>query len=257
MPPPAGPLMSRVVWGVNPVLELLRSQPERVEEIWLAASGLKGKRRRILDLARNLEVPVKVVREFHPPKVPSGAPTQGVVAYLREFDYLSWPEFEEKLSSVPDPVVLLLDELTDPQNVGSLIRSAEVLGARGVVIPKHRAAGITPTVIKASAGAVFHLPIVRVVNLRQALRRLKELGFTLYGLDAAGTREIMETDLTGPVGLIVGSEGRGLRESVRRECDLLVRIPVQGRIESLNAAVAGAIALYETLRQRLCTASTV
>ncbi|MBX6423838.1 23S rRNA (guanosine(2251)-2'-O)-methyltransferase RlmB [Thermosulfurimonas sp. F29] len=243
--------MSRVVWGLNPVLELLKSQPDKVEEIWLAAAGLRGRRFRVLELARSLEIPVRVVRDFHPPKVPAEARTQGVVAYLREFAYASLDELEERLTRSPAPLVVFLDELTDPQNVGSLIRSAEVFGAHGVVIPKHRAAGVTPTVIKASAGAVFHLPVVRVVNLRQAIRRLREAGLAVYGLSADAEREIPEVDLTGPVGLVVGSEGRGLREGVRRECDELIRIPMRGKIGSLNAAVAGAVALYEVLRQRV------
>jgi len=242
--------MAEVVWGINPVLELLRSQPERVEEVWLAAEGLRGRRARVLELARKLEIPVKVVKHFAPPKVPREAPTQGVVAYIREFDYLDLESFLEALSSEREPVVLLLDELTDPQNVGSLIRSAEALGARGVILPRHRACGVTPTVVKASAGAVFHLPVVRVTNLRRAMERLREAGFRVWGLEARAEKALFEAELSGPLALVVGSEGRGLREGVRRACDGLLSIPLPGRVESLNAAVAGAIALYEVFRQR-------
>lgn len=243
--------MSELIWGVNPVLEALRTRPRKIEEIWLWRRGLKGRRYRILELARAFDIPVKVVRSFHPPKVPPEAKTQGVVAYLRAFDYTSFEEFEGQLQGLrTPPLVVLLDELTDPQNVGSLIRSAEALGASGLILPKHRSAGVTPAVVKASAGAVFHLPIVRVVNLRQTIRRLKEKGLLALGLSPEGTNLIFELDLTGPLALVVGSEGRGLREGVKRECDRLVRIPMKGEVDSLNAAVAGAIALYEVLRQR-------
>jgi len=243
--------MSEVIWGINPVLEALKSQPEKIEEIWLSGKELKGRRYRILELARALEIPVKVVRSFHPPKVPPEARTQGVVAYLRGFDYTSLEEFESQLEGLQSPpLVVLLDELTDPQNVGSLIRTAEALGATGLFLPKHRSAGVTPAVIKASAGAVFHLPIVRVVNLRQAIRKLKERGLFVFGLSPGRQSLLFELDLTGPVALVIGSEGQGLREGVKKECDFLVRIPMSGHIESLNAAVAGAIAIYEVLRQR-------
>ncbi len=249
--------MARVIWGLNPVWEALKSRPQDVEVVWIAGKELKGRRYRILELAKALDIPVKVVRDFHPPKVPPEAKTQGVVAYLREFDYTPWEDWEEKLLKLPEPpLVVLLDELTDPQNVGSLIRSAEALGAHGIVLPKHRAAGITPTVVKASAGAVFHIPIMRVTNLRWAIERLKEKGFFIYGLEARGTKDISEVDFTGPVGLVVGSEGKGLRESIRKACDFLVRIPMKGHMDSLNAAVAGAIALYEVGRQRRCIPST-
>ncbi|QJA06630.1 23S rRNA (guanosine(2251)-2'-O)-methyltransferase RlmB [Thermosulfurimonas marina] len=242
--------MAEVVWGINPVLELLRSQPDRVEEIWIAAEGLRGRRARVLELARKLEIPVRVVKRFAPPKVPREASTQGVVAYIREFEYLDLESLLERLSSEKEPVVLFLDELTDPQNVGSLIRSAEALGAKGVVLPRHRACGVTPTVVKASAGAVFHLPVARVTNLRRAILRLREAGFRVLGLEARAERPLFEADLSGPLGLVVGSEGRGLRAGVREACDGLLSIPLSGRVESLNAAVAGALALYEVFRQR-------
>ncbi|RUM88290.1 MAG: 23S rRNA (guanosine(2251)-2'-O)-methyltransferase RlmB [Thermodesulfatator sp.] len=242
--------MAELVWGINPVLELLRSRPEKIEEIWIAAQGLRGRRARVLEMARKLEVPVRVVRRFTPPKVPREAQTQGVVAYIREFSYLDLESLLERLGSEKDPVVLLLDELTDPQNVGSLLRSAEALGAQGVVLLRHRACGVTPTVIKASAGAVFHLAVARVTNLRQAISRLQEEGFRILGLAAEAPRALFEADLSGPVGLVVGSEGQGLRRGVRQACDELLAIPLAGRVESLNAAVAGAIALYEVFRQR-------
>ncbi len=242
--------MPEVVWGLNPVLEALKNQPHQIESIWLAKKTLKGRRFQVLEKARKYGIPVKILAEFHPPKVPPEARTQGVVAYLKSFDYWSWSEFEEGLKPEEAPLLLFLDQLTDPQNVGALIRSAAALGAQGVVLPKHRSAPLTPAALKASAGAAFLLPIVRVVNLKRPLERLKDLGFKVFGLDLEGETPLFETSFKGPTALVVGSEGRGLRESVKRLCDQRVYIPMAGGVESLNAAVAGAIALYEALRQR-------
>ncbi len=243
--------VSEVIWGVNSVLEALKSKSEDVEEVWISKKGLSGRRLRILELANKLGIPVKVVREFRPPKIPPDAKTQGVVAYIREFPYADWVEFEERVVRAErDALVVFLDSLTDPQNVGSIIRSAEAMGATGIVLPKHRASGVTPAAVKVSCGAAFHLPIVRVTNLRHAIKRLKEVGLFVYGLDHRAESLIFEADLRGPVGIVVGSEGEGLREGVKKECDALLKIPMKGKVESLNAAVSAAIAIYEVVRQK-------
>jgi len=153
------------------------------------------------------------------------------------------------------PLLLVLDGVQDPQNLGALVRSAHVLGADGVLIPRHRAAPVTPAVVKASAGATEHTPIAQVTNVARTLEELKERGIWIVGASALGGRLPSEIDLTVPVALVLGSEGKGVRPLVLRACDLLVRIPMAGRVASLNVSVAGAILLYETVRQRTAAAT--
>jgi 23S rRNA (guanosine2251-2'-O)-methyltransferase len=152
------------------------------------------------------------------------------------------------------PLVVLLDGVEDPHNLGAVVRSAHALGAHGVVLPRDRAAGVTPAAAKASAGAVEHVAIVRVTNLVRALEELKEAGLWAVGAVPEGERDIASVDLRGPTALVLGGEGQGIRPLVQRTCDHLVRIPMLGRVGSLNASAAAAIALYEAVRQRAETA---
>ena len=146
--------------------------------------------------------------------------------------------------------MVVCDEITDSHNLGAIIRSAECAGAHGVVIPKRRSAGLTAVVNKASAGAAEHLPVARVSNLRNALDELKASGVWVYGTAADGDHALWQTDMTGPVALVIGSEGSGMSRLIRESCDFIVSLPMHGRISSLNASVAGAIVMYEVLRQR-------
>jgi 23S rRNA (guanosine2251-2'-O)-methyltransferase len=155
----------------------------------------------------------------------------------------------EDLLAAPDTLVVVLDGVTDPHNVGAVLRVAEGAGASGVVIPKDRAAGVTAAAVKASAGASEHVPIARVTNLRRAIDRMKEAGLWVYAAEVGGT-PYTELDLTGPVGLVLGSEGRGMRRLVREGCDGAVSIPMLGAVGSLNVSVAAAVLLYEARRQR-------
>jgi 23S rRNA (guanosine2251-2'-O)-methyltransferase len=148
------------------------------------------------------------------------------------------------------PLLVVLDGIEDPQNLGAIIRSAHALGAHGVVIPKDRAAGVTPAAAKASAGAVEHCPVARVTNLAQAMEALKEAGVWTIATDASGTEELSAVDLTVPTALVIGAEGSGVRPLVRRSCDRTVRIAMKGKVGSLNASASAAIALHEALRQR-------
>jgi len=176
---------------------------------------------------------------------------QGVVAVVADYRYRELGELLEgaRAAGAP-PLVVVLDGIEDPQNLGAIIRSAHALGAHGVVIPKDRAAGITPAAAKASAGAVEHCPVARVTNLAQALERLKEAGVWTVATDASADEPISAVDLTVPTALVIGSEGAGVRPLVRRTCDRVARIPMQGKVGSLNASASAAIALYEVLRQR-------
>lgn len=243
--------MSEVIWGINPVLEALKARPEEIEEILIARARLQGKVHQVIDLARKQGVPFKVQARFTPPKLPKGTPTQGVVAYLKGYRYAELSDLARRWEEAGEsPLVVAADELTDPQNLGSLIRSSEVAGAHGLVLPKRRSAGVTGVVAKASAGALWHLPVAQVNNLVQALRWFKERGLWVVGLAGEAPKTIYEIDLTMPLVLVVGSEGKGLRNLVRETCDILAAIPMRGQVESLNAAVAGAVALFEVLRQR-------
>ncbi len=243
--------MSKPIWGINPVLEAIKSSPEKIEEIIILKANLRGKIHRIIEQAKKYGIPTKIKSNFQPPKVPKEAVTQGVVAYLLEYPYVDLLELKKKWEDTCEkPLVVIADGITDPQNLGSLIRSSEAAGAHGLIIPKRRSATITGAVVKASAGALLHLPVVKVSNLVQAISWLKEQGLWIIGLASEAKTSIYEIDLTMPIALVVGSEEKGLRELVRKNCDYLASIPMRGKIDSLNAAVAGAIALFETIRQR-------
>ncbi|QER41613.1 23S rRNA (guanosine(2251)-2'-O)-methyltransferase RlmB [Thermodesulfobacterium sp. TA1] len=242
--------MNFLIYGINPVLEALKSNPKSIEKIWLEKKSLSGKKHQILEKAKKLGIPVKV-SENPPPKVPPHISTQGVVAYLLTFGYADLEDIVanwEKRKEVP--LVVLLDEVEDPHNVGAIIRSADAAGAHGVVIPKVRGCEVTETVVKVSSGAVFNLPITKVTNLKHAIKFFKEKGLWVLGLTHKADQSIYRLDLKIPLVLIVGNEGRGIRPGILEQCDFLAKIPMKGKVESLNVSVATAIALFETLRQR-------
>ncbi|PMP63406.1 MAG: 23S rRNA (guanosine(2251)-2'-O)-methyltransferase RlmB [Caldimicrobium thiodismutans] len=250
--------MSKVIWGVNPLLEALEQAPDLIEEIILEKKTLSGKKYRILEKAKALGIPVKFWERdaFSPPKVPPKANTQGVVAYLREFNYAELKEIEANwLSKGEIALVLALDEVQDPQNVGSLLRLSDAFGVHGVIIPKHRACQVTGTVVKVSAGSAFNVPIARVKNLKEALEFFQKRGLWILGLTHRAEKNIFELDLTLPLLIIAGNEEKGIRPSILERCDFLAKIPMVGRVESLNVSQATGIALYEVLRQRILNKS--
>jgi 23S rRNA (guanosine2251-2'-O)-methyltransferase len=163
-------------------------------------------------------------------------------------------ELEDILKAAADrnepPFVLLLDEIEDPQNLGALIRTAECAGIHGVIIPKHHSAEVNTTVAKASAGASEHLPVAKIVNVANTIEELKEKGVWVVGTDSSAAKLYTEIDYSGPLAIVVGNEGRGIRHLVKEKCDFLVKIPLYGQIESLNASVAGALVMYEAVRKR-------
>lgn len=240
---------SRELWisGVNPVREALRSSVVVSTELVAARSGFRV--REILDLAAARKVPVRQEDRDAITALVGHGHHQGVALQVSEFPYADLDDLLSKPLAQIDPVVVL-DCIQDPQNLGALIRSACFLGAKALVIPADRSARMTDTVVKVSVGAASILPIVRVTNLTRALERLKEAGLWIVGLDVTGAGLLHETELTLPVALVVGNEEKGLRPLVRKTCDFAVRIPAGGEIESLNAATAGALALYEVQRQR-------
>ncbi|MFN3504873.1 MAG: 23S rRNA (guanosine(2251)-2'-O)-methyltransferase RlmB [Caldimicrobium sp.] len=246
--------MNKVIWGINPLLEILKTQPHLIEEIIFEKKTLSGKKYQILEKAKKLNIPVKVYTKepFCPPKVPKEANTQGVVAYLKEFNYASLEEIEKIwLEKQEIPLVVALDEVMDPQNVGSILRVSDAMGVHGVILQKHRACEITATVIKVSSGSAFHLPIAQVKNLKEAIDFFSKKGLWILGLSHNADKPIFEIDLKVPLLVIAGNEAKGIRPSLLEKCDFLAKIPMLGKIESLNVAQATAIALYEILRQRL------
>ncbi|AIH03502.1 MAG: RNA methyltransferase, TrmH family, group 3 [Thermodesulfobacterium sp. 37_54] len=242
--------MTSFIYGINPVLEALKNNPQSIEKIWFDKNRLSGKKYQILEKAKKLGIPVKISEKL-PPKIPAHLNTQGVVAYLLTFNYADLEDIVanwEKRSEVP--LVVMLDEVEDPHNVGAIIRSADASGVHGVVIPKVRACEVTETVAKVSAGAVFNLPIAKVTNLKHALQFFKEKGLWVLGLTHKAEKSIYQLDLKIPLVLIVGNEGKGIRPGILEQCDFLAKIPMKGKVESLNVSVAAAIALFETQRQR-------
>jgi 23S rRNA (guanosine2251-2'-O)-methyltransferase len=244
--------MVEFLYGRRPVYEALRAGRRRVYKLMLA-QGLQGKGGgvgQIVSMAQTTAVPLANIPRRELDRVVSNH--QGIIAEASPYPYA---DLGDLLSFAADrnepPLFLLLDLLQDPQNFGSLLRTAEAVGVHGVVIPQRRAVGVTPAVVSASAGAVEHLRVARVTNLARTLDELKGHDLWVAGLEAAEEAELYDqTDLRGPLALVVGSEGSGLRRLVREKCDFLVRLPMIGRVASLNAAVAGSVALYEVERQR-------
>ncbi len=240
------------VEGRQAVRELLLAGRRRVKEVWLAedvaAEGVVGD---IVDLAGELRVPLKrVPRRRLEERARSEAP-QGVLASAAPL-----PEEDlDRLCRTGDgepPFLVFLDGVTDPQNLGALLRTAECAGATGAVLPRHRSASVTPTVAKAAAGAVEHLPLAVVPGIPGALARARELGVWLIGLDAGGDTSAFDLSLaTEPVGIVLGAEGRGLSRLTRARCDVVASIPLRGALGSLNVAAAGALACFEVTRRRL------
>ena len=244
--------MSRFLYGVNPVLEALKVHPNEVVRV-LLERGKEGRRSqgadRVAHAAAQAGVRVEDVRQGDLTHRSRSGVHQGVGAELADFRYA---ELDDLLAGFRGPALLLvLDGVTDPQNLGALVRSAYALGAHGVVLPKDRAAGVTPAAFKAAAGALEHCPVARVTNLSRALERMKEQGIWTVALAAEADQELSALDLTVPTALVLGSEGAGVRPLVRKTCDHLARIPMAGQVGSLNVAAAGAVALYEIARQRL------
>jgi len=239
----------QVIYGINPVSEILRSEGGDVRKIILA-EGRKGEDvKKILGLASARGIAVEVRGREALDRQAGTAAHQGVLCLCGEFAYAGLEEIvANRHPAFPASLVLLLDGVEDPQNLGSLIRTAHCFGANGVVIPRDRAAGITPAVIKASAGAAGHIPVARVVNLTQAIEFMKENGFWIYGTDAGADKDLGSVRFEGNVGLVMGSEGKGMRPLVRKHCDVLLSIPLFGQVDSLNVSVAAGVLLHEIRR---------
>ncbi len=241
---------ANIIAGRNPVMEALRAETMIDKVVVLA--GIKGTIiEKIKEMARQRRVPYVEVGKQKFRELVSDTTTQGVVAIVGTKEYV---EVEDILAIAAgrgeQATVLVLDEIEDPQNLGALIRTAECAGFHGVIIPKHHAASVTQTVAKTSAGASEHMPVAKVVNIANTLDELKQKGLWIVGTDTGADRDFTEIKYDMPVAIVVGNEGKGIRQLVREKCDFLVGIPLYGKVESLNASVAGALLMYEVVRQR-------
>ena len=247
---------SQVIWGIHSVLEALKAYPDCVKEIFIEKHKKGLRLDDLLEMAQQNSIsvtPSKLATEGTQKRY-SGTldqeNSQGVSARI-VLSTLSLEELFGKLKNISTPPLLLaLDSIQDPHNLGAIIRSAVAAGVNGLILPKDRSASITGTVIKVSAGAVFHLNICRVTNLVSSFKELKKEGIWIFGTAKDSSQAVYETDLTVPACLVIGSEGKGLRPLVAEHCDMYISIPMQGSLDSLNASVAAGIILFETVRQR-------
>lgn len=242
--------MARVVYGAHPVREALRSG--KVQALFVAEGESGPAVKELLEAARAANVQAIPRQRDELQLLAKGGVHQGAVAVVGEYNYAQLHELipvADKAGAVP--LVLVLDSVQDPQNLGALVRTAHVVGAHGVVIPKDRAVGVTPTVVKASAGATEHVKIATVTNVARALEELKAGGLWTAGAVAAGdSKAPWDIDFRVPIALVLGAEGKGIRPLVLRSCDFKVQIPMAGQVASLNVGAAGAMLLYEIVRQR-------
>ncbi len=245
---------AEVLYGRRPIIESLRAGRRRHTRL-LLAEGMK--KLELLDeiqaLAKSLDLPVRLVGRQALDEQLGDVNHQGVALETSAYPYAEIEDITARtLLRQEPPFILILDHLQDPQNLGSILRTAEAAGVHGVIIPERRAAEVTPSVVRASAGASEFLPVVRVVNLVNTMNLFKEEGLWMTGLDAGPSSVLYtEADLKGPIGLVIGSEGEGLGRLVGETCDFHIRLPMLGKIDSLNAGVAAAVALYEVRRRRL------
>jgi 23S rRNA (guanosine2251-2'-O)-methyltransferase len=244
-----------LICGINPVLEALQAEARHFDRL-LIVKGLRSKRlSEAIRRATKLAVPLRFEMRETLDRMAGGVAHQGIIAIVSEKPVLS---LESLLESAREPaLVVVLDGVEDPRNLGAILRTAEAAGADGVMLPERHSAGLSETVARASAGAIEHVKVARVGNLVQALQALKARGIWVVGFDAAGSERWDAVDLTKPVALVLGGEGRGIRRLVREHCDHLVSIPHFGHIGSLNVSVAAGIALYEVVRQRRSVPSGV
>ncbi|MFZ5915843.1 MAG: 23S rRNA (guanosine(2251)-2'-O)-methyltransferase RlmB [Chloroflexota bacterium] len=245
--------MIDLLFGRNAVWESLRAGRRQIHRLWIAEGVQEGGSvADILGLAHQRQVPLQRADRHELDRAARGGHHQGVVAEVSGYPYVELVDLLRLVRQSGElALLLLLDCLQDPQNFGALLRTAEAVGVQGVVMTWRRSAAVTPAVVNASAGAVEHLRVAQVTNLARSMEQIKAQDIWIAGLESLpGARSLHQADLNLPLALVVGSEGQGLRRLVREKCDFLLSIPMRGRIESLNASVAGSVALYEVWRQR-------
>lgn len=240
-----------IIVGRNSVLELLESDKD-INKIYVQTGEKHGSINKIISIAKKKKI---IISEVDKQKINALAPNmnhQGVIAIVPPFNYCEIEDIlEEAKLKNEDPFVVILDGIEDVHNLGSIIRTAETAGVHGIIIPKRRAASVNSTVNKVSAGAVSHMKIARVNNINETISYLKDNGLWICGTDMDTKTYYYEQDLKGPIGIVIGSEGYGMSRLVKENCDFLVKIPMKGKITSLNASVSAGIVIYEVVKQRI------
>ncbi len=237
------------VVGRNPVLELLKTDKE-IDKLYVLKGDLQGSITKILGIAKDRNIIVQLVDRNKLDSMSEGNAHQGVVALVTGFEYCTIADILQKAKDLNEkPFVIILDGIEDTHNLGAIVRTAECAGVHGVIIPKRRAAMVNSTVYKASAGAVEHMLIANVTNITNSIQELKDNGLWIYGADMDGQDYYYNTKLDGAIGLVIGNEGKGISRLVKEQCDVIVKIPMLGKISSLNASNAAAILIYEVVRQ--------
>ena len=239
------------VEGRNAVLELLESGKD-INKIFVEKGEKHGSIHKIIATAKERRIIIVEKEKRQMQEMAQNQNYQGVIAIVPPFEYCEIEDIlEEAENKNEDPFVLILDGIEDPHNLGSIIRTAETAGAHGIIIPKRRAAAVNSTVAKTSVGAVEYMKIARVTNISDAIDKLKRAGLWICGTDISTEKYYYNQDLTGPIGIVIGNEGNGMSEKVRKNCDFLVKIPMKGKVTSLNASVSTGIVVYEAVKQRL------
>ena len=239
---------ANVIIGRNPLMEALKNDRE-IEKI-LIGKGAEGSVTKIVGMAKDKGIPLYQSDKLTLDRIACGRPHQGVIAYASAYSYGDMEDIYNKAAEKnEDPFVIILDNLEDPHNLGAIMRTAECAGAHGIIIPKRRSCGLTEVVAKTSAGAIEYMPVVKVANIGQAIDQLKEDGFWVAACDMGGNLYYKQ-DLTGKLAIVIGSEGFGISQLVRKKCDFVVSMPMVGEITSLNASNAAAVLMYEVRRQR-------
>ena len=239
------------VEGRNSVLELLESGKD-INKIFVTRGEKHGSINKIIAIAKEKKVIIVEKDKRQMDEMAQNQNYQGVIAIVPPFEYCEIEDIlEEAKSKNEEPFVLILDGIEDPHNLGSIIRTAETAGVHGIIIPKRRAAGVNSTVNKVSAGAVEHMKIARVTNISDSIQKLKDAGLWICGTDINTDKYYYNQDLKGALGIVIGNEGSGISNKVKNNCDFLVKIPMKGKVTSLNASVSTGIIIYEALKQRM------
>ncbi len=244
------------IYGKNAVREALRSQPEKISKIYYPFNSIQSREiGSIIATARRHKIPCvqldkKKFNALEKRVCPEGSRSQGIIAFQEIIESVSLGELLNKVKMRENPILVILDGITDPHNLGAIARSAECAGAKGIILPERKSATITPVAMKSSAGALQYLPVAYVSNTNLAIQKLKEAGFWIIGTSDKATNLYTDNIYNQPIAIIIGSEGSGMKPSVAKHCDYLVKIPMQGKVSSLNASVASGVILFEAVRQR-------
>lgn len=239
-----------VIEGRNAVIEAFRAG-KTVDKLFVLEHCKEGSINTVLREAKKHDTIINYVKKERLDQMSETGKHQGVIAYIAAFEYATVDDILKKAEDKGEPpFVVILDDIEDPHNLGAIIRTANLAGAHGVIIPKHRAAGLTATAVKASAGAVSYTPVAKVTNISKTIEELKDKGLWFVCADMGGTT-MYDLDLKGPIGLVVGNEGKGVSRLVKEKCDFIASIPMFGDIDSLNASVATGVLAYEIVRQRM------